>query len=120
MCHMIISFEAKIDCAAGHAGYVATNVVTEQVMPEEQISRLPKDLDRLRQGDIRVPTRGHQPVGALLPEEGRVGQVRPKPHPKIAHIRAWLILSCHDCSLDALSGLDGRFQAGTEGRAGLQ
>src|SRR5215475_2453048 len=60
-------------------------------MREEQISRLPKDLDRLRQGDIRVPTRGHQPVGALLPEEGRVGQVRPRPHPKIAHIRAWLI-----------------------------
>jgi hypothetical protein len=40
MGHMIISFEAEIDCAAGHAGYVATNVVTEQVMREEQISRV--------------------------------------------------------------------------------
>src|SRR2546427_13110409 len=30
-------------------------------------------------------------VGTLPPEEGRVGQVRPRPHPKIAHVRAWLV-----------------------------
>ena len=39
MGHMIVSFEAEIDRAAGHTGYVAANVMTEQVMREEEIAR---------------------------------------------------------------------------------
>jgi hypothetical protein len=88
---MIVSFETEIDRAASHSRYVAANVVTEQVMREEEIARLPHDLDRLRQRDVRVPTRGHKTVGTLFPEEGLMGQVRSRPHPKIAHVRAWLV-----------------------------
>ena len=91
MGHMIVSFEAEIDRAASHSRYVAANVVTEQVMREEEITRLPHNLGWLRQRDVRVPTRGHEPVGTLFPEEGCMGQVRPRPHPKIAHVRAWLV-----------------------------